>query len=360
LIVRRLWLALTALLLLASCGSLPEGIEAHPPTPEPDDAIAKITYRNGMVEYISRAAFDQFQEQLSQLAGSPVDPEFALNQMIGRRLLLHQAHILDVVADGQSVQRVVDNLRGNPQFCGSRVQQVTNDSRAFFDACARSFGFEGELAFRSFIAEELTINQVAQQQAPKDLIRAAHILLESHEQAAEVYDRVQRRGVNFMALARELSIEPGAKQSGGELPPFNEQGATEQGQSFDPTFVSRAWELRPQFERTGEAISEPFQTEFGWHIVKILGLEASQESVAQYREAILERALNAEPADLQKPDTGDVPLIGVVEILQPLPTPEELPPVEPVLPQATPTPETTDEAPVEASPGASPEAPEVP
>ena len=337
-VVRRLWLLAATVVLLAGCGSVPGGIEASPPTPKPEEAVARITYRNGAVETISSAEFERFQQQLTQLTQFPVTPEIALNQLILRHLLLRQARITDVVADGQEIQRVVDNIRQSPQLCGERVQQVLGDARTVFDQCAKSYGFEGEIEFRNFIAQELTVNQVARQEAPKDLIRVERILFTDYEQAAQTYDRITSGG--------SADFEP--------VPPFNQEGLTEQSQPVDQALVRRAWELRPQFEQTGRALSEPFQTEAGWEIIRVVELEASQQSVQQFQEAVLERARNAEVAELQQPDTGAVPLLGVVEILQPLPSPEGLPPAEPVVPE--PSPQASPEASPEASPAASPEA----
>src|SRR3712207_661581 len=172
-------------MLLAGCGSVPGGIEAFPPTPAPDEVTARITYRNGVVETISSTEFERFQQQLAQLTQFPVTPEIALNQLIVRHLLLHRARVTDVVADGQEIQRVVDNIGQSPQFCGERVQQATNNTRAFLDECAESYGFEGEIAFRNFIAQELTVDRVARQEAPKDLIQVERLLFTDYEQAAD-------------------------------------------------------------------------------------------------------------------------------------------------------------------------------
>jgi hypothetical protein len=205
----------------------------------------------------------------------------------------------------------------------------------------------------------LTISDVSAAEAPKDLIRTAHILTPDYEQAALAYDRVQGSPSRFADVAREVSIDPGSRDNGGELPPFNEEGFTDapqgqQPQQFNTAFVSNTWALSDEFEQTGEAISEPFFAETeaysGYHIVKLLALESSQNSADNFRQAVLERALSAEASELSEADTGDVPLVGIVEVLAdfaaqeplpslpPLPVPEETatPSTDPVLPAATP------------------------
>ncbi len=158
----------------------------------------------------------------------------------------------------------------------------------------------------------------------------------------------------FTDLAKQLSQEPGANESGGELPPFNREGLTDQGQPFDTTFVSETWALEDTFRDQGVAISRPFETQFGWHIVNVQDLVASEQARQQYREAVLQRAREASIADLQQPNQGSVPLIGVVEILQPLPSPPAVPTIEPIAPEDVATPEVTSVVPAEGT--AEPEA----
>ena len=353
-VLRRLWLALAAGALLAGCASTRPPVNATNPTAGPDDAVAKITFRDNSVTYISQATLDQFRNQVYAGPQGPAPAEPVANELITRQLFLRLARDTDVVADAQNVDRTLTNVR--TQLCAERVESLsqqgqavdTNDPNAVWDACAQTFGFQDGNGFRNFISEELTIEQVARQTAPKDQIKSAHILFNAgdYAKALETYQRVTA-GEDFTALAKELSIEPAAKQSGGELPAFSEEGITEDGQPFDTVFVSNTVALKPTFERTGQAISQPFETQFGWHIVKILELTTSQQAAQGFRDAVLEKARDAQLSDLQQPNVaGQVPLLGVVEILKPLPTPEAVPTIEPV-PVETPTPEATSSVPLE-------------
>jgi parvulin-like peptidyl-prolyl isomerase len=359
LVLRRLWLALAAVMLLAGCASTRPPVSATVPTTGPEDAVAKITFRDNSVVYISQATLDQFRNQVYAGAQGPAPAEPVLNELITRQLLLRLARNTDVVADPQDIDRTFTNVR--TQLCAERVEALNqqgqsideNDPNAVWDACAGTLGFANGSEFRNFISEELTIERVARNEAPKDQIHAAHILFDpgNYAGAAEAYQRLQGGDANFTELAKTLSIEPAAKQSGGDLPPFNEQGITSDGQPFDTTFVSKTFELKPQFLERGEAISEPFQTQFGWHIVKIVALTRSQQAAQSFRDDVLERARDAQLADLQQPDTaGEVPLLGVVEILKPLPSPEVQPTLEPVpVPEESPTPEATSSVPEEGT-----------
>ena len=90
---------------------------------------------------------------------------------------------------------------------------------------------------------------------PEDEVRARHILVESKDKARELFQKILH-GADFAALAREHSKDPGSKDQGGEL------GFFSRGQMV-PQFEEAAYRLK-----TGE-VGEPFETQFGWHIVKV-------------------------------------------------------------------------------------------
>jgi peptidyl-prolyl cis-trans isomerase C len=90
---------------------------------------------------------------------------------------------------------------------------------------------------------------------PEDEVRARHILVESKDKARELFQKILH-GADFATLAREQSKDPGSKDQGGEL------GFFSRGQMV-PQFEEAAFKLKP-----GE-VGEPFETQFGWHIVKV-------------------------------------------------------------------------------------------
>lgn len=367
--LRRWWLLLAAVL-LAGCASTRPSVNALNPTAGPEGAVARITYRDGSVDYISQETLDLFQsEAFNGPQGGPPTQE-VLNELITRQLLLRQARNTDVVAEAQQVEEFVNSVRTQtcPQIVGEQAAADQSDPNVLFDTCAQTIGFKSGIDLRNFLAEQITINDVARKEAPKDLLRSAHILFNAEDfaTAQQVYqelcgdqqgpstdpgeDRCQQSGANFADLVGQHSIEPGAGERGGDLPPFNEQGITEpnpqtgQPDSFDTTFVSNTVALKQAFLDGQPAISKPFETQFGWHIVKLQELVASQESGQRYRQGVLERALNSQVSDLSQPDNGDIPLIGVAEILIPLPSAPPEPTQAPIVPEeppASPSPEAT-------------------
>ena len=123
--------------------------------------------------------------------------------------------------------------------------------------------------------------------------KAAHILLMPNAirdeeatrlQAREIYDRLQG-GEDLADLARQYSDDPGSKNSGGELG-WQPPGV------FAPEFQIRIDQLQP-----GE-ISQPFRTQFGWHVAKVLdrrSRDVTEESQrARARQAIVNRRMAEE------------------------------------------------------------------
>jgi peptidyl-prolyl cis-trans isomerase C len=91
--------------------------------------------------------------------------------------------------------------------------------------------------------------------APEEEVRARHILVESKDKARDLYEKLAH-GSDFAQLAKEHSKDPGSKDQGGELGYFT------RGQMV-PQFEEAAFKLKK-----GE-VGEPFQSQFGWHIVRV-------------------------------------------------------------------------------------------
>ncbi|MBR9756587.1 MAG: peptidylprolyl isomerase [Algicola sp.] len=73
----------------------------------------------------------------------------------------------------------------------------------------------------------------------------------------DIYQKLQQ-GEDFETLAKQFSEDKGSATQGGKLPPF------ESGQLSSSKFEDVAFGLQEQGD-----LSKPFETEFGWHIVKL-------------------------------------------------------------------------------------------
>lgn len=89
-------------------------------------------------------------------------------------------------------------------------------------------------------------------------VKASHILVKTEEEAQKLYDEI-KAGEAFELLAEKHSLCPSG-QSGGDLGFFGK------GMMVKP-FEEAAFELE-----VGE-VSMPVQTQFGWHLIYLIGKE---------------------------------------------------------------------------------------
>jgi peptidyl-prolyl cis-trans isomerase SurA len=113
-------------------------------------------------------------------------------------------------------------------------------------------------------------------------IHARHILMRPNEvqddattrqRLAAIRDRILA-GEDFAALASVTSEDPGSASRGGDL------GWSSPG-TFDPEFETALAALEP-----GQ-ISEPFRTQFGWHIIQMVAKRTHDQSDEVRRQRVL-------------------------------------------------------------------------
>jgi peptidyl-prolyl cis-trans isomerase D len=99
--------------------------------------------------------------------------------------------------------------------------------------------------------------------------RAAHILVEVSDKVTDAQAKariveIQQRlakGEDFAKLAKETSQDPGSAANGGDL------GYAGKG-VYDEAFEGALYALKPN------EVSEPVRTQFGYHLIKLLGVQA--------------------------------------------------------------------------------------
>ena len=87
-------------------------------------------------------------------------------------------------------------------------------------------------------------------------VRASHILVKTEQEAQELYNEI-KNGKSFAEIAQEKSLCPSG-QNGGDLGFFG------RGMMVKP-FEDEAFNLE-----VGE-MSEPVETQFGWHLILLTG-----------------------------------------------------------------------------------------
>jgi len=116
--------------------------------------------------------------------------------------------------------------------------------------------------------------KVLQKRKSKGQVSVAHIMIANTQKDTTLVakDRIQElhrlllQGENFGSLAKQFSDDKSSSMRNGELKPFKS------GQINSATFESTAFNLKEKGD-----ISEPIQTQFGWHILKLIDKQAVKE-----------------------------------------------------------------------------------
>lgn len=159
-------------------------------------------------------------------------------------------------------------------------------------------GFPDEDAFREIVKQHLVIQKIASEnvnvtdeevakeyEAGKE-VEVSHILVAELETALEVIDKLNE-GENFGELAKEYSTDPGSKDNGGSY------GFIERGRMV-PEFDQAAFSLEVN------EISEPVQTDFGYHIITITDRKPFEKSLEEVQEELKELLANRQARELSE------------------------------------------------------------
>jgi peptidyl-prolyl cis-trans isomerase D len=121
--------------------------------------------------------------------------------------------------------------------------------------------------------------------------RAAHILIEADDSSdadakAKIEEIAKRlsAGEDFAALAEEISEDPGSANEGGDLG-FAGPGV------YDPAFEEALYALEE-----GQ-VSAPVRSDFGWHLIKLLGVQSPEVPSLESMKPELVRELKAQQVE---------------------------------------------------------------
>jgi peptidyl-prolyl cis-trans isomerase D len=129
-------------------------------------------------------------------------------------------------------------------------------------------------------AEELAKNETATDAELKELYdarasqlgaaeqrRASHILLKTRDEAEKVLAEVRKAPQRFAELAKKYSQDTGSAQNGGDL------GMNAKGGLASPSLEDAIFKLKP-----GD-VSDVVQSDFGFHIVKLVAIQPAKTIV---------------------------------------------------------------------------------
>jgi peptidyl-prolyl cis-trans isomerase C len=221
----------------AAPDSLNQGLRFIAAEPGEGDVIAArvggtvITVSEVRREAVAR---ELIEDSAELPAGDPVFQE-ALSELIDQRLLALEAARRGLDQDPEARRRLAaaeERILSNVLVENAIAQAVTDE------AVERVYDEQAQLAPRS------------------TEVRARHILVESREEAAEAI-RILADGVSFSDLAMRISRDPATRLIGGDLGYFTRAGMI-------PVFAEVA------FATEEGAVSAPFETEFGWHVLTVV------------------------------------------------------------------------------------------
>lgn len=206
--------------------------------------------------------------------------------------------LLERMIEGELIAQEVKKLALNPEDAKVKEQEEIikknmGDEATFQDTLKQQGMTEPEL--RNFLAvyEKITGDvqvsetdikafydkNIAYYSQPES-VKAKHILVKTEDEANSIIAQL-KAGINFEQLAKEKSIETGAKESGGDLGTFTKG-------KMVPEFEAAAFA-----QEVGTISTVPVKTEFGYHVIKVEAhTAASAPEYAKVKDQAGQDALN--------------------------------------------------------------------
>lgn len=201
-----------------------------------------------------------------------------LDQMIMDLLLVDAAEKEGVTITDEELQGELDNFKSYLET-DEKYQQFLESYGMSEDYLKESLRKEYLINhYLSIKIENLQPSEEELQTLFNDLkmnesVRASHILVKTEDEAKDVIDRLNK-GEGFEELAKELSKDTASAQKGGDLDYFE---YTDMVQPFSEAAFSM---------EVGE-ISEPVQSEFGYHIIKVTDKKVDSAATLESKKSVL-------------------------------------------------------------------------
>jgi len=247
------WLPLTVTaLLLTSCQQEPDISEASlDPTPVIARA-AGLVFHESDIDRELRA----MPGSLQHLSSDPVARGQILNVLIRRAILSRQAEEVGLDSDPLILSRI--NRARNTILIEALENWQTSQ-----------VAIPKEQEINQYFNEHLDDFTIPEQ------IHARHILVGSEKLAWEVRKKLSKKNGTFEALAATYSLDDSNKSRGGDL------------NWFPRGIMVKAFE-KASFSLKVNGISNPVKTQFGWHIIEVIGKRPSHtKSLDESRDEII-------------------------------------------------------------------------
>lgn len=185
-----------------------------------------------------------------------------------------KSQLLNRMVEGKLINQEVKKQKLNPEDATVKAQEDMlkkniGDDVKFQDTLKQQGMTETELKDFLAIYQKVTADvkvsdtdvkafydkNIANYGQPES-VTARHILVKTEDEAKAIIAQLNA-GADFIQLAKEKSIEPGAKDSGGDLGTFTKG-------KMVPEFETAAFA-----QKAGTFSTEPVKTEFGYHVIKV-------------------------------------------------------------------------------------------
>ncbi|WP_085648235.1 MULTISPECIES: SurA N-terminal domain-containing protein [unclassified Pseudomonas] len=253
-------------------------------------ALDQVILQTPEFQVDGKFSSDRFDQVIRQLGYSRMQ----FRQMLAQEMLIGQLRAgvagsgfvtdAQVLAFARLEKQTRDFATLSIKADPSTVKLTDDEVKAYYDEHAKEFMTPDqvvidylELKKASFFDQVAVKDEDLQAAYQKEIAnlseqrRAAHILIEVNDKTTEAQakakiEEVQARlakGEKFEALAKEFSQDPGSANNGGDL------GYAGPG-VYDPAFEKALYSLNK------DQVSEPVRTDFGFHLIKLLGVEAPE------------------------------------------------------------------------------------
>lgn len=264
-------LVLALVMLLTACGS---------------SAVAKV---NG--KEISREDFDkeyamneklftlQYGEEFLEgagMTGRSVKAELkdqVLNLMIMSQLIQEDLTKNNIEITEEDEQKAIEEMKaqiGDEAAYKEFLEMTKFTEEEFNQYTIQNYMYRRHMEMfneQSPITDEQVKAAYEENKTMYDTVTASHILVDSEEEAKEVKARLEA-GEDFAVLAKEVSTDTGSKENGGALGAFTYQTMVQE-------FSQAAFAME-----VGE-ISDPVESQFGWHIILVTDKQGDAETFAE-------------------------------------------------------------------------------
>ncbi|WP_460120182.1 SurA N-terminal domain-containing protein [Pseudomonas sp. H3_G09] len=253
-------------------------------------ALDQVILQTPEFQVDGKFSSERFDQVIRQLGYSRMQ----FRQMLAQEMLIGQLRAgvagsgfvtdAEVLAFARLEKQTRDFATLNVKADPAAVKLTDDEVKAYYDEHAKEFMTPDqviidyvELKKSSFFDQVAVKDEDLQAAYQKEIAnlseqrRAAHILIEVNDKTTEAQakakiEEVQARlakGEKFEALAKEVSQDPGSANNGGDL------GYAGPG-VYDPAFEKALYSL------SKDQVSEPIRTDFGYHLIKLLGVEAPE------------------------------------------------------------------------------------